>query len=121
MGRIFKTGAGWRLGWDADAPEFSALVGSDDWAIELTAAEFEDFCRLAERLDQTIRAIASELMDEEKIACEVESELLWLEADGYPNAYGLRLIVQSHRAGEGYWPATAVPSLLQTLPLLRIF
>lgn len=121
MARILKTGAGWRLGWDADAPDFKVLVGADDWAIELTEAEFEDFCRLAERLKQTIRALASELMDEEKFSCEVESDRIWLEAEGDANAYGLRLIVQSHRSAEGYWSAPAVPELLQTLPLLRIF
>ncbi len=36
-------------------------------------------------------------MDEERITCEAESELLWLEVEGYPDSYTLRLIVNSDR------------------------
>jgi Domain of unknown function (DUF1818) len=121
MGKILKTGAGWRLGWDAEALEFKALVGADDWAIELTEPEFDDFCRLVGQLGEAMRAIASELMDEEKISCELESDLIWLEAEGFPDAYSLRLIVRSPRRAEGFWSFTAVLDLLQTLPLLKIF
>ncbi len=121
MGKILKTGPGWRLGWDAEAPEFKALVGADDWAIELTELEFDDFCRLVMQLGQTMDAIAAELMDEEKISCELESDLIWLEAEGFTNAYSLRLIVKLSRRVEGFWIASAVPDLLQTLPLIKVF
>lgn len=121
MQRIVKNGSGWRLGWDANAPEFKALVGGDDWAIELTEAEFTDFCRLLEQLAATITDIARELMDEEKIVCEVESDLIWLEAEGYHYAYNLHLIVNSGRRVEVSWPASVVPKLISEIFLLKVF
>lgn len=121
MARLLKTGSGWRLGWNSTAPEFKGLVGAEDWAVELTEAEFNDFCRLAEQLSQTLQQIASELMDEERIACELESSLVWLEVEGYPDAYTLRLIVLSGRGAEGFWSATAVPELLQAIQTLNVF
>jgi len=41
MERVVKSGAGWR-GWNPNAAEFK-LVGTDDWAIELTETELNDF------------------------------------------------------------------------------
>lgn len=121
MERFLKSGCGWRLGWRPDAPVFQGLVGGNDWAIELTAAEFEDFCRLARQLAQTLQQMAQELMDEERIACEAESEWLWLEAEGYPQAFSLRLIVLTGRQAEGNWPDTATPELIRTLDVLQFF
>lgn len=118
MGRLLKTGAGWRLGWDAEAPEFKGLVGGEDWAIELTEMELTDLRRLSEQLQHTMEQMRSQLMDEEKIACEVESDFLWLEAEGFPHCYSLRLIVRSGRRAEGYWNESAVPELLQALALM---
>jgi len=118
---MIKSGVGWRIGWDADAPIFVGLVGSDDWSLELTAAELNDFCRLVPQLAEAIAQISHELMDEEAIGCEVESSLLWLEAQGFPDAYKLHLILLSGRGGEGYWSAAAVPELVRAVPLLKVF
>lgn len=121
MSRVVKSGSGWRVGWDPTAQEFPALVGSDDWAIELTAAEFEDLCQLAEQLNQTMQAIATELMDEETIACELETDRLWLEAEGFPHAYSLRCILNTGRRAEGFWPTAVVADFLQALQTIRVF
>ncbi|MCL1468927.1 DUF1818 family protein [Argonema galeatum] len=121
MERIVKSGEGWRMGWNPNAAKFKGLVGGDNWAIELTEAELNDFCRLLEQLAATMSQIASELMDEEKIACEAESDLLWLEVAGYPHAYSLHLIVNCDRQCEGSWPADAVPGLLQAVQVLKVF
>jgi len=107
MSRILKTGEGWRLGWDAAASEFKGLVGGEDWTIELTEEEWNDFRRLSEQLHKALQQIAQELMDEERIACELESDRIWLEAEGFPNDYSLRLIVQTGRRAEGYWSNAA--------------
>lgn len=120
MERQLKTGTGWRLGWNP-AAEFQGLVGGEDWAIELTLAELDDFCRLVTQLAETMTAMAAELMAEERISCEAESELLWLEAEGYPHSYSIRLILQTGRRGEGSWAAIAVPELTQTAQMLRVF
>lgn len=111
MIRQIKSGEGWRLGWNPAAAEFSGLVSGDRWAMELTGAEFRDFCRCARRLDDTMQAMAEALMAEESLTCEQETSLLWLEAAGFPTAYSLRFILLSGRGGEGEWPARATREL----------
>lgn len=121
MERLIKSGAGWRIGWKPNATEYKGLVGGDNWAMELTEAELDDFCRLLGQLAASMSQMASELMEEEKIACEAESDLLWMEVEGYPNAYSLRFILNSGRRGEGGWPAEAVPHLWQAAQVLKVF
>lgn len=113
MNKILKSGNGWRLGWNCHAEEFAGLVGGENWAIELTVTELEDFCRLLGQLADTMNAMKSELMDEERIACEAQSDLLWLEVEGFPDSYGLHLILNSGRRCEGEWLPEAIPPLLQ--------
>jgi Domain of unknown function (DUF1818) len=113
--RSLKSGPGWRLGWNPESLSFPGLVGTDDWAIELTPAELADFWRLTLQLAETMTAMQAELMDEEALTLEAESEHLWLEACGFPSAYGLRLIVQSGRRVEGAWAAAAVPGLVAAI------
>ncbi|GAA6620153.1 DUF1818 family protein [Scytonema sp. NUACC26] len=121
MQRVLKSGLGWRIGWNPTAPEFKGLVGTDDWAIELTEAELNDFCRLLTQLADSMQQIANELMDEEKIACEAESDRIWMEVEGYPYAYSLRLILNTGRGVEGKWEASSVPGLLQATRMLEVF
>ncbi|MBN3881334.1 MULTISPECIES: DUF1818 family protein [unclassified Nostoc] len=121
MERVVKTGSGWRIGWNPDTPEFKGLVGTDDWAIELTEAELNDFCRLLAQLADTMKQLATELMEEEKITCEAESDLLWMEVEGYPHDYSLRFILSTGRCVEGKWNAPAVPDLLQASGMLQVF
>jgi hypothetical protein len=120
MQKVLKSGAGWRIGWNPEA-EYQGLVGSDDWAFELTAAELADFCRLLGQLVANMRSIQSELMDEESIACEAESELVWLQVDGIPSKYSLRLILNTGRSCEGNWAAEAVPDLVVAVDSLKFF
>jgi len=121
MVRRTKEGEGWRLGWNPEADEFRGLVGGKNWAIELTEAELDDFYRLTMQLATTLSQIKQELSHEERICCEAESDLLWLEAEGYPDAYTLRLIVLTGRRGEGFWSETAVPQLIQAMQSLKVF
>lgn len=121
MARLLKSGQGWRIGWDPDAIAFNGLVGADDWSLELTNAELDDFCRLVDQLAATMHQMREQLMAEEAIACEVESDRLWLEADGFPHAYSLHLIVLSGRRAEGHWAAAAVPSLIDATRSLKVF
>ena len=119
--RRLKSGPGWRLGWDPEAERYCGLVGSDDWAIELTAAELDEFCRLLQQLAATMTQMAAELMDAERLCCEAEGEFLWLEVEGFPHAYGLRLIANAERRAEGAWAADAVPGLLAAAQTLNVF
>ncbi|HBE17401.1 MAG TPA: DUF1818 domain-containing protein [Cyanobacteria bacterium UBA11149] len=121
MQRILKNGLGWRLGWNPQEIEYQGLVGTDDWAIELTGDELDDFCRLLIHLSQTMEDMAGELMDEEKISCEAESDLIWMEVEGYPDAYSVRLILNRGRRCEGSWNSEAVAGLVAGVRSLKIF
>ncbi len=119
--RVVKEGDGWRVGFDGSAPCYVGLVAGSDWAMELTAAEFQDLVRLVTQLQETMQAIATELMPEEKINCETDSDLLWLEADGFPHRYSLRLILNQGRRCEGCWPEAVVPFVLAAFNSLSVF
>lgn len=121
MERVIKSGVGWRVGWNPDAAEFKGLVGGDEWAIELTEAELQDFCRLSVQLVDTMNQLATELMEAEKIVCEAESNLIWLEVEGYRDAYTLRMILHTGRCVEVSWTSDAVPNLVQAAQTLTFF
>ncbi len=62
MERVIKTGNGWRIGWNPqETVEFKGLVGTDDWAIELTESELHDFCRLSVQLAETMSQLSLRL------------------------------------------------------------
>lgn len=121
MENLIKSGEGWRIGWNPQADKYQGLVGSDDWAIELTAAEFNDFCRLLNQLVATMNQMKTELMDKERIACEAQSDLLWLEVEGYPHTYSLRLILNQGRRCEGNWAEGVAGELAEAIQRLTVF
>ena len=122
MQRFIRSGAGWRVGWDPEASEFKGLVGTDSWAVELTEGELHDFCCLLSQLADTMNQMAAEIMDEEKVTCRAESNLLWMEVTGYPQAYSLKFILNSGRRAEGEWDdASVVADLRQAVILLKVF
>jgi Domain of unknown function (DUF1818) len=121
MDRLIKSGKGWRIGWNPIAGQFQGLVGSEEWCIELTEAEFNDFSRLLIQLADTMTYMANELMDEEKIACDSETDLLWMEVEGYPHSYSVQFMLNTGRRTEGYWPPSAIPGLLDATKILKLF
>ncbi|MGG6242358.1 DUF1818 family protein [Nodosilinea sp. AN01ver1] len=119
--RFTKEGDGWRLGWDATASCYKGLLGGEAWAVELTEAEFQTFRRLVLDISQTMGAIASELMEAERITCEAEADDLWLEAEGFPDAYSLRFVLASGRGCEGKWDTVAAQHVVQAIQHLALF
>ena len=115
MSRLLKKGAGWRVGWHSEAGQYQSLLGTEDWAIELTMTEFKEFYRLLRQLTDTMIQMKSELMNEERIAIEAESSLMWLEAEGYPEHYTLRLILHCDRRCEGNWRAGVASDLVSVV------
>ena len=115
MERLIKNGAGWRIGWHPQADKYQGLIGTEEWAIELTKAEFADFKYLLNQLADTMEQMAAELMESEKISCEAETELVWLEVSGYPSSYSLRIILNSDRRCEGNWSEGVVPKMIVAL------
>ncbi len=118
---MLREGNGWRLGWDDERDTFKALVGGKYWALELTQDEFEALYRLAQRLSETMTAMASELMPDEHITCEQETPQLWMEAEGFPHSYSLRFILLNGRGGEGTWPPAIVPEVIDGLAHIKVF
>ncbi|MGD1855397.1 MAG: DUF1818 family protein [Leptolyngbyaceae cyanobacterium] len=121
MTAMLKEGPGWRLGWDEERATFKALVGGENWALELTLEEFLDLRRLARQLADTIAAMATELMPDERITCEQETQHLWIEAEGFHHSYSLRFIVLNGRSCEGTWPPATVPEVLHSLEHINVF
>lgn len=121
MERIIKSGTGWRLGRNRETSEHQGLLGGDNWACELTQAEWQDFCRLLEELSASMNQMADMLMSSEKITCEAQSDLLWMEVSGYPDAYSLHFILQAGRRCEGEWPPSAVPDLIREIQKINVF
>lgn len=121
MQKWLKKGVGWRLGWNPQAEFYKGLVGNDDWAIELTEAEFNDFCLLLQQLARSMEEMTSLLMDSEKISCEAETDLLWLEVEGIPQSYSLRLILHQGRCFEGNWACGVATELAIAVQMLKIF
>ncbi|BFM39408.1 DUF1818 family protein [Synechocystis sp. LKSZ1] len=113
--RLIQEGEGWRLGFDPRASLYVGLVAGSDWAMELTGPEFTDLLRLVRQLEDTMQSMAAELMEEERLSCEADSDLLWLEAEGFPHCYRLRLILNQGRRCEGAWPETVVPEVIEAL------
>jgi Domain of unknown function (DUF1818) len=119
--RLTKEGIGWRLGWNSYDSDYYGLLAGSNWAVELTKAEFYTFQKLAMEVSATMQAIACELMDNERIACEAEADHLWLEAEGFPEAYSIRFILKSGRRCEGEWDVEASQQILQAIFQLVVF
>ena len=96
-------------------------MGGDRWAVEMTQLEFADFCRLTLQLAETLKTMSAELMDEERIACEQETEHIWIEIEGFPHRYGLRFILLQGRGVEGAWPESVTLELIQAIPAVTLF
>lgn len=118
---MIKKGRGWRIGWQEKSIPYQGLIGAQDWAMELTAAEMQDFRRLLLQIHQGMTDISQHLMEEETILCEAESDLMWLGAEGYPKNYSLRIILHHHRGCEGTWSENVIQDLIQATQSLELF
>jgi hypothetical protein len=121
MSRQLKLGKGWRIGFNPEGSPFQGLVGAEDWAVELTRDEFDEFCQAAQQLSDTVDRFRTELMDEESITCEHTGERLYIEVRGYPERYQLSFILLTGRRAEGTWDSTATPELLRAIQMLQVF
>ena len=113
MERFIRSGDGWRIGWHPHGAKYQGLVGTEDWAIELSQAELKDFYRILNQLVETMSQMSAELMDEEKISCEAETDLLWMEVEGYYDSYSLRLILNCDRRCEVSWGEGIAPKIIE--------
>lgn len=113
--KYWQTGKGWRLGWDGA----KGLIGADTWAVEVSAGEFRDFCRMTSQLSQVMLDMQCELAEQEAIECDLSSDLLYLRVSGFPDRYELYLRICGDRLMEGIWSAEAVPELLLAITAVQ--
>jgi len=124
-------GPGWRLQTDPLRPHFPALIGADDWAVELRAEELAALRRAVLSLRQQWLELLPTLMAEEQLDLEVDLALepqatgdsgslhVALSGDAAGWALGFVLTpVCGSRAVEGRWTAPASALLAAALERL---
>ena len=119
--QCIQKGQGWRLGWNPDAEEYKALMGGEEWSVELTATEFNLFCQSVQQLSETMKSLVTKLMEEEMVSCELETEYLWMEVEGFPDAFRLSFILNQGRRVEGGWSASITSELIKGLARIQRF
>jgi hypothetical protein len=125
-------GQGWRLVVDPGRTPYTALIGGEGWASELTGAELLTLQEAAARLTAQHRAIADSLMAEESLEMELELPIgdspagvpgsLWLGLRGDREGWTLQLVLTPEpglRGFEGGWSATASAAFAAALERLR--
>ncbi len=114
---VLKQGSGWRVGY-RPAHTFTALVGSDRWAIELTNSEWQAFAQGLLSLEQGMTEAETHLMPGESITLEHTTNELTLTATGDPSSYQLFLQLHTGRRAEGGWDPESVRPLMQVVKTL---
>ena len=103
-----KEGPGWRIISDSSRENFSTLIGGESWAIELNQYEYEKLIKVVIDVSDQYNDIKDQLMGEEDITLELESDpwLAILKGDQY--GWDLKLILRGdfslNRGAEIYWP-----------------
>lgn len=118
--RPLRVGPGWRVGVKEVAEGYCALVGGDRWAVELTMAEWQDFCGAVRQIEAAIASLPEQLMDGEAVTLEQETERLLVIATGELPDLELYLQVRGQRNAEGYWSPDALPGLFEAVRQLQV-
>jgi len=125
-------GQGWRLVVDPSRTPYTALIGGEGWASELTGAELLALQQATGRLIAQHGALAATLMAEEAIDIELELPIgdpradaggfLWLGLRGDCRGWSLQLVLSPEpgsRGIEGGWNAAASAAFAAALERLR--
>ena len=105
---IKQEGPGWRIIRDSSRNNFSTLIGGETWAIELNQSEWNSLVKVVIDLSDQYKDIKDQLMGDEDITLELESNpwLAILKGDQY--GWSLKLILDSGdsliRGAEVFWP-----------------
>jgi hypothetical protein len=125
-----REGEGWRLAWDAQREPFPVLIGGQDWASELTAAEGLALQSALQTLRGQHRDLAETLMAEETISLDFHGSAaapsnvskggaeghLWVSLEGDRQTWTLRFVLQpapGQRGLEGFWGTGAAAAFLE--------
>ena len=119
---IKKEGPGWRLIRDSSRENFSTLIGGESWAIELNQFEWKTLVKVVIDLSDQYKNIKEQLMGDEDITLELESDPWLAILKGDQNGWKLKLILDSsdslNRGAEVSWPrnvTTNVANAMRTM------
>ena len=119
---IKKEGPGWRLIRDSSRDNFSTLIGGESWAIELNQFEWKTLVKVVIDLSDQYKNIKDQLMGDEDITLELESDPWLAILKGDQNGWKLKLILDSsdslNRGAEVSWPrnvTTNVANAMRTM------
>ena len=116
---IKKEGPGWRIIRDSTRENFSILIGGDSWAIELNESEWKSLVKVVIDLSDQYKNIKDQLMGDEDITLELESNPWVAILKGDQQGWNLKLILDSsdsfHRGAEVYWPRNVTFHLVQAM------
>ena len=116
---IKQEGPGWRIIKDSSRDNFSTLVGGDSWAIELNESEWQTLVKVVIELSDQYKDIKNQLMGDEDITLEMESNpwLAILKGDQY--GWNLKLVLYSegslNRGAEVFWPRDVTFQLVNAM------
>ena len=119
---IKREGPGWRIIRDSSRENFSTLIGGQSWAIELNKSEWETLVKVVIDLSDQYKKTKDQLMGDEDITLELESNpwLAILKGDQY--GWDLKLILQSsdslNRGAEISWPRNVTFHVTQAMRLM---
>ncbi len=123
-------GEGWRLQLDPKRHPYSALIGGQDWAIELSSHELVEVRRGVLMLLAQRSQLLGVLMPEEELDLELDLSLpamgrdaslagsVFVALSGNVEQWTLRFVLtpgDGSRAAEGAWSASASPPLAAAL------
>jgi len=119
---IKKEGPGWRIIRDSSRDNFSTLIGGESWAIELNQFEWKTLVKVVIDLSDQYKNIKDQLMGDEDITLELESDPWLAILKGDQNGWKLKLILDSsdslNRGAEVSWPrnvTTNVANAMRTM------
>ena len=116
---IKKEGPGWRIIKDLSRNNFPILIGGESWAIELNQYEWRTLVKVVVDLSDQYTNIKDQLMGDEDITLELETNP-WLGIlKGDQHGWNLKLILDSsdswNRGAEVYWPRDVTFQLVNAM------
>ena len=116
---IKKEGPGWRIIRDSSRKNFTTLIGGDSWAIELNQSEWETLVKVVINLSDQYKNIKDQLMGDEDITLELESNPWLAILKGDQHGWKLKLILDSNdslnRGAEVSWPRDVTAHLANAM------
>ena len=116
---IKKEGPGWRIFRDSSRDNFSTLIGGETWAIELNQSEWEALVKIVIDICNQYEDIKDQLMGDEDITLELESDPWLAILKGDQHGWKLKLILDSsdslNRGAEVSWPRNVTANVANAM------